>query len=791
LDAGPEQQGQSPGPDAEPVLVLNVDDDEGGRYAHTRLLRQAGFTVVEAATAAEALHLVAERRPTLVLLDVNLPDRNGFEVCHAIKRDYPETLVVQLSASFTSEEDRERGLSGGADGFLFAPVEPGVMLATVRALLRLHATFRASARERVSLAALRQVEKRLELLGRATQDAVWDWDLASGTVEWNDAPQALFGYARAEVGSDEGWWSDRIHPDDRDRVLGSLRAVFERGGTKWSADYRFRRADGSYADVQDRGYLMRGEDGRPIRMVGAIEDLSERKRAERELKESEARYRLLADNATDMIFRTGLDGVRRYVSPAVREVLGYEPDDLVRLHLTDRMHPDDAPAVLARWEDLVSGRVQHQTFSYRLRHRDGHWVWMETRRRMVRDAEGRPVEAISIVRDISERVQLEERLRQAQKMEAVGQLTGGIAHDFNNLLTVILGNAELLTEDPSDPAQTYALARQILETAERGAELNQKLLAFGRRQSLKPERLQIDQIVDDMVPLLYRTIGEHIELRTDLQARRHAALSDRALLQSAILNLVVNARDAMPQGGTLTITTGERAARPAEGPLPIGQEVVFLTVADSGTGMAPDVVARAFEPFFTTKDVGKGSGLGLPMVYGFANQSGGHVSIASRVGEGTAVTIVLPAVASEAPSDGGDTPTPVPTADKEHILVVEDEPQVLQFVANQLVSLGYRVTAVTVARDALELIEQGLCFDLLFTDVVLPQGMSGVELARRARVLCPSLKVLLTSGYSEEAFEHHGRPEASTLLLRKPYRRRELAETLRRVLDEDGDERPT
>jgi PAS domain S-box-containing protein len=517
--------------------------------------------------------------------------------------------------------------------------------------------------------------------------------------------------------------------------------------------------------------------------VRTFTDVTARKRAEADLRASEARYRFLTENATDMMVRTDLAGRRRYLSPACREILGYEPDELIGTRLVDDVHPDDLAAAASGLDALTSGRADHETISYRVPHKAGHWVWLEARRRLVRDADGNPLEVISVVRDITERVQLEERLRQSQKMEAVGQLTGGVAHDFNNLLTVILGNAELLTENPGDPAQTSALARQILETAERGAELNQKLLAFGRRQSLKPERLRIDQIVDDMLPLLHRALGEHIALKVELGSGQHRALSDRTLLESAILNLVVNARDAMPQGGTLTITTGERSAGPGEGPLPIGQEVVFVTIADTGTGMSPEVMARAFEPFFTTKDVGKGTGLGLSMVYGFAQQTGGHVSIRSREGEGTAVTILLPSAGGGFIEVAEDTREPVPSPGRERILVVEDEPQVLQFVSSQLVSLGYAVTAVSTARDALDLIEQGRCFDLLFTDVVLPQGMSGVELARQAKSLCPELKVLLTSGYSEETFEHHGRPDPSTLLLRKPYRRRELAETLRAVLD--------
>jgi CheY-like chemotaxis protein len=365
-----------------------------------------------------------------------------------------------------------------------------------------------------------------------------------------------------------------------------------------------------------------------------------------------------------------------------------------------------------------------------------------------------------------------------------------VAHDFNNLLTVILGNAELLCEHPADPALARTLAGMIVEAAEKGAELTRHLLAFGRRQSLTPVRLHLDGVVTGMLPLLRRTLGEHIELRTALAQSRKGALVDRTLLESALLNLAVNAKDAMPQGGTLTITTGETVAGPGAGGLPEGQGVVGVTVSDTGCGMSPEVLERVFEPFFTTKEVGKGSGLGLSMVYGFAQQSGGHVAIESQEGRGTAVTILLPAVAGEgelAAAGGGE---PVRAAGRERVLLVEDEPQVLQFVSAQLVSLGYAVTAVSTGPDALELLQGGRRFDLLFSDVVLPRGMSGVELVRRARAVCPDLRVLLTSGYAEEAFEHHGRPDPATPILRKPYRRRELERTVRAVLDQPAAEPP-
>jgi CheY-like chemotaxis protein len=368
-------------------------------------------------------------------------------------------------------------------------------------------------------------------------------------------------------------------------------------------------------------------------------------------------------------------------------------------------------------------------------------------------------------------------------MEALGQLTGGIAHDFNNLLTVILGNSELLVDQPNDAELVASLSRQIMEAAERSSDLTQKLLAFGRRQSLKPQRLNVSGVVTSMVPLLRRTIGAHIELRTELHEGEHTALSDCTLLESAILNLVINARDAMAQGGILTLTTGERAAGLNEGALPIGQPVVFVTVSDTGEGMTSELLERVFEPFFTTKEVGKGSGLGLAMVYGFARQTGGHVSIQSTPGEGTAVTVVMPAITSSGQKTAyRDSPVML-SRTRERVLLVEDEPQVLQFASAQLLNLGYDVTAVATGQDALDLIQAGQPFDLLLTDVVLPKGMSGVELSRQAQSVQPNLKVLLTSGYSEEVFQHHGRPEEGTLLLRKPYRRKELAETLRKALE--------
>ncbi len=370
---------------------------------------------------------------------------------------------------------------------------------------------------------------------------------------------------------------------------------------------------------------------------------------------------------------------------------------------------------------------------------------------------------------VEERAHAEEQLRQAQKMQALGQLTGGIAHDFNNLLTVIQGSADILRRPGIAEAKRIRFADAIVQTAGRAAALTAQLLAFARRQPLQPEVIDLNAHIQGMTDLLDRTLGERVEIRTDLAGGLCAIEVDPAQLESAILNVAVNARDAMPEGGALTLHTGEAP------PLADGRSAIFVAVSDNGTGIEEEVLSRVFEPFFTTKSVGKGTGLGLSQVYGFAAQTGGDVRVQSVVGEGTTVTLILPC------SERGEAPAakPEPEAGRKHrtgrILLVDDNEEVGAFAETLLTELGHEVMRARTGPEALELARTG-GFDAVFTDVVMP-GMSGIELADALAPVLPGVPVVLTTGYSDEISRAGG---AGRPVVFKPYR----LETLSGVLDE-------
>ena len=407
--------------------------------------------------------------------------------------------------------------------------------------------------------------------------------------------------------------------------------------------------------------------------------------------------------------------------------------------------------------------------------------------RPMRDGQGNISGAVLVYHDATASRETERQLHQSQKLDAIGKLTGGVAHDFNNMLTVISGNTETLVASLKQQPELQRVARLIDDAAERCAELIQHLLAFARRQPLQPRNVEINGAIADIAKLLRPTLGEQIQIETVLEPGPMTSHIDPSRLTNAVLNMAINARDAMPNGGKLLLETHrvalDEAYAQANAEVKPGP-YVMLAVSDTGTGMSAETQQKAFEPFFTTKEVGKGSGLGLSMVYGFVKQSGGHIKIYSEQGHGTTIKLYLPP--GEGMTEVAPAAAPQAEGGAETIFVVEDDMLVRNFVTAQLQSLGYKTIAAADSRAALQLIEAGQSFDLLFTDVVIPGGMSGRELADEVARLRPGVKVLYTSGYTDNAIVHHGKLDDGVMLLTKPYRRNRLAEMIRKALGGGG-----
>ncbi len=515
--------------------------------------------------------------------------------------------------------------------------------------------------------------------------------------------------------------------------------------------------------------------GRITHFVAVERDVTERKRAQLELEQQAA----LLDQVGDAIVVRDMSERIVYWNRAAERLYGWTAAEVTGRGVRDLVYQDpgaiDGPMATLLAEGEWSGRFAQ-------RRRDGLPLVVDARWKLMRHPDGRPRAVLAVSTDITERLQLEERLRRSQRLEAVGQLTGGIAHDFNNLLTVILGNAEMLADSLHGDEELRGLAEMTVGAAERGAALTARLLAFSRRQALDPKVIRVEGLLLGLAPLLRRAVGERAVLRVAPAADLWPALIDPVQLETAVLNLCINARDAMPGGGELTVSAAniklDAEATGAEGEVAPG-EYVAITVTDTGCGMTPQVAARVFEPFFTTKEVGQGSGLGLSMVYGFMKQSGGHVRIQTAPGRGTSVRLYLPRGSGEGILSGtGEERSPMPGG-SERILLVEDQALLRGHAESLLQDLGYSVLTAGGAAQALALLAAGEDVALLFTDVVLPGGMNGPELAEAARRLRPGLRVLLACG---SAPPDEG-SVAGIPVLGKPYRRRDLAEQVRRVLD--------
>ncbi|MDD1507705.1 PAS domain S-box protein [Pseudomonas sp. CNPSo 3701] len=798
--------------------------------------------------------------------------------------------------------------------------------------------------EHLDTRAMQETKERYRLAAKATNDAIWDWDLTANHVLWNDALTDAYGQSVSGLESTGDWWLEHIHPDDRDRIYHSIHGVIDGEGSSWSDEYRFQRHDGSYAEVFDRGHVIRDAEGKAQRMIGAMLDLTSRRKSETALRKSEERFRTIVetietafaivevkfdaqDRPVDYRFievnpaferESGVDLRGKWVTeyapeleqfwfdtyghvaktreplafenyantferwfevkavpvgdPAERQIGVFFNDVTARRNAQDRLQASEAVAreniervqlalaagaIIGTWhwhvptdrftvdkafaeafgldpalgfqglsleqiiatvhpndrEGLISaidevsvrgGAFSHQ---YRVKRTDERYYWIEANGRVELAADGGALNFPGVLIDVEERralmderdhataalralndtleqrvaertadlMQAEEKLRQSQKMEAVGQLTGGLAHDFNNLLAGISGSLEMMgiriAQGRVNELEKYILTAQ--GASRRAAALTHRLLAFSRRQTLDPRPTDVNALLLGMTELIQRTVGPSISLETVAAAELWPVKVDSSQLENALLNLCINARDAMPNGGRIIIEVSNRwmdrdAARTYD--LTEGQYLA-VSVSDTGTGMTPDVVAKAFDPFFTTKPIGHGTGLGLSMIYGFAKQSGGQARIKSEVGVGTTLTIYLPRYFGSVDAEREELYASAIALSEigETILVVDDEPTIRMLLVEALRESGYSVIEAADSVAGLKVLRSDVHIDLLISDVGLPGGMNGRQMADAGRELRPGLKTLFITGYAANAAIGDGHLQPGMQVITKPF----------------------
>jgi len=700
------------------------------------------------------------------------------------------TLRLTTRPPFHSAPGRLVPYSVLGSGLLISVLAFAIALLQSRALLRAR---RLGAEVQAAERRLRHANERFELAASAVSSAIYERSLAGGTLSWTHGLREMCGYERDEVAATGEWWLERVHPDDRPRVEAQLAAA-RAADRDFVAEYRFRARDGRYLDILDRGRPVRNGDARPVRMVGSMLDVSERKRAEVVLRESEARHRAVLESAMDAFVGMDHEGRITEFNPAAERMFGHARADVLGLELAGVIVPPSFREAhrrgLARYLTtgetvVIGGRLEVSALRA-----DGREFPVELT--VTRAGSDERPAFNAYIRDLTAqkqaeaaRASLEMQLQQSQKMEAIGRLAGGVAHDFNNLLTVIGGRAHILLSRLKPDEPMYREVALIQKTSQRAVALTSQLLAFSRKQVVQPRVLELGPLMAELAPMLQRMIGEDVELSVLPTEGTGRVKVDPSQMQQVLMNLAVNARDAMPGGGRITVAVRDveiRGAMPL-GPasLPAGRYVA-LTVTDTGTGMSLETAEHIFEPFFTTKEQGKGTGLGLSTVYGIVEQSHGRIRVDSELGRGTTFTIYLPRVEEAMPAAPPAEPGRRVRTTSRTVLVVDDEPEVLEFATEILERVGYRVLDAADGPSAIEMVRHHSGdIHLLVTDMVMP-GMSGRDLAERLRALRRALPVLYMSGYVQDASARAAFASEHSAFLAKPFAPETLADRVRELL---------
>ena len=758
--------------------VLHLEDDSDYAELVKGILKQQGLhaRIVLVDNLADFTGALEQQKFDLILADYALPTCTGIQALEAARRQCPEIPFLLVSGAI-GEQAAIESLKGGATDYVLKPWPERLVPAVRRALQE--AEDRAQ-RKRAEEELLRR-ERYFRALTENSQDVLTILDRDGVLRYTSPSLKRVLGYEPQELAGRNAF--ELIHPDDVPAAKQAFASALQNPELTITHEFRFRRRDGTWCWVEAVG-RDRHDDPAIAGLVLNARDVSERKRTEAQMRLQSTAL----ESTANTIVITDRAGAVLWVNPAFTALTGYSAEEVVgqnpRLLKSGKQ---DQAFYKELWETILAGRVWRSELVNR--RKDGSLYTEYNTITPLRDEGGEISHFIAVKQDITERKQLEADLRQAQKMEAVGQLAGGVAHDFNNLLTVIRGNAELVLMQEGLRAGTTGCLKHVVAAAERAARLTQQLLLFSRKQVMQSQPVQLNEVIANLTKMLKRVIREDIVLECRYAEPLPLVHADASMLEQAILNLVVNARDAMPQGGHLLIETeslrlDEASARAHPEARPGG--FVCLTVKDNGSGIAPEHLHRIFDPFFTTKEPGKGTGLGLATVYGIVKQHAGWVEVSSQVNAGTSFKIYLPALAAMTKAEAAAPGEAGLRGGTETILLVEDDDSVRLITQRVLERFSYRVHAATCPRDALELWgTRKEEIALLLTDVVMPDGMSGWELVEKLRAQKPELKAVVMSGYSPEVTgkdtSYIGR--SNTCFLQKPCPAQELLQTVRRCLD--------